>query len=384
MSDRSKLRVESTTITPKGRLIRGNLRTLFMALLAIAVFGWALTQFGRNQIETGPNSSMFVTDVNGTAALAELLTELDFRVGPAVTPLEDLDQVMTLLILDPQIRATYEDVELEAITEWVENGGRLIVSGRPHPDLVGPILPDDLRLGLSGQSPADIVMPIRGAEGSLESSGLYSIETEFDMTTLAGSPPIAAAFEFGDGLVVYVADSSIFWNPSLVDNGPWIISLIPEGPVLVDEVRHGFLVDPGAASPTGLLSAFPEEVRTVILLLLPVVGIALIVYARRFGPPEATERHLAPPRKELVDAVAGIMTRIPEPDTAEPVRARLRTVIARRAGLPAAASDSEVVTAGEALGLPSTELEAVLEVANENTMMEAQHMLALLSEKEGS
>ncbi len=373
----------STTITKEGRRTRSNLQTMIVALILVAIVGWALAEFGRDRAGTGPNGSVFVTDINGTAALGELLEQLGHPVLPAIAPLTGLDSGGTLMILDPGFRSTYAATEIESIVAWLEGGGRLIVSGRPHPDLIGDVLPDDIRLGFSGASPAPIVTPIRGITGDVVTGGVYSIETDSDLLPLAGNPPIAAAYEVGSGVVVYIADSSMLWNPSLEQNGPWIVSLVPDGPVRFDEVRHGFTANPASETPTGLLAALPESVRRVILLLIPVLVLALITYGRRFGPPEETERRIAPPRRELVDAVAGLMARMGDPvEAAELVPVRLREVVARRIGLPADARPDTLVDRAQELGLDPNDLERALDPTDEDTMLEAQRLLAHLTERE--
>lgn len=379
-TDNPRWWVPSTTITSAGKGIRLNLQALVAILIGVGILGWALVQFGQSQAGTGPNGSVFVTDVNGTAALAELLGERGHDVVPGLAPLTDLNGAGTLLILEPGFRAEFGPDEVRSIADWVETGGRLIIAGRPHPDLVGPLLPGDLRLGFSGQEPARIVTPIRGVEGNIETGGVYSIDSRTDMLPLAGDPPVAAALERGDGVIVYVADGSIFWNPKLTDNAAWIVSLIPSGPVVFDEVRHGFVVGTASESPTGLVAAFPKRVRNVVLLLLPVLLLALIVYGRRFGPPEATERHLAPPRRELVDAAAGLLGRVPDRTAAaELIPIRLGEVVARRAGLSGDASDESLAAAAAELGIRPDRLRTSLKATDEAAMLDAQHMLALLS-----
>ena len=383
MSDARRWWTPNTTITDDGRRTRSNLQTLVTVLVVAAIVGWALTEFGRTQTGTGPNGSIFVTDVNGAAALSELLEDLGHPVLPAFAPLTGLEPGGSLMILDPGFRATYAEEELNSIRQWVESGGRLIVSGRPHPDLIGTLLPDDLRLGFGGRTPAAITTPVRGVSGEVETGGVYSIDTKADLLPLVGDPPIAAAFELGAGVVVYIADGSLLWNPSLEANGPWIVSLVPEGPVRFDEVRHGYMAQPASDSPTSLLNALPQGIRRVVLLSIPVLLLALVTYGRRFGPPEDTERHLAPPRRELVDAVAGLLSRMENvAEAASPVPDRLRQVVASKAGLPADAPIPALLEASHELGIDRGVLERALTATDEDTMLEAQRVLAHLSERE--
>jgi hypothetical protein len=375
--------VRSTTITTEGRATRRNIELLVAAIIGVAIVGWALAEFGRQQTGTGPSGSSFVTDVNGTAAMAELLVRLDHTVIPVTAPFEALEEGGTVFIISPSIRAEYAESEIASLESWVRSGGRLIVAGRPHPDLVGTMLPNDLRQGFNGREQAEIVTSLGGVDGFLTSGGVLTARTDADHLVLAGSPPVAIAFGLGEGEVVYVADHEIFSNALIDDNAAWVVSLVPAGNVRFDEVRHGFTAAPASEDPTRLLTALPPRVRSTVLLLLPVLGVALVVYGRRFGPPEETERDLAPPRRELVDAMAGLLARLPDATTAaEPVVERLRSEMTRLAGLPHDTADADVVAVAERLGLDQDAVSAALEMSDEDGLFTAQRLLATLSERE--
>jgi hypothetical protein len=374
--------VRSTTITAEGRATRRNIEALVLTVLAVAVAGWALTEFGRQQTGAGPNGSVFVTDVNGGAALAELLEDLGRPVVAVTAPFSHLDPGGTVLILDPSIRQEYPPEEVDHLRSWVEGGGRLIVSGRPHPDLVGPLLPEDIRQGFDARDPAPIVTPLRGIQGSLDTSGIVSARTDAPHLVLAGEPPVVIAMGVGDGQIIYLADGSMLWNERIVHNAAWAVSLLAEGPVRFDEVRHGFAAAPAAESPTGLLAALPTRVRNTVLLLLPVLAVALVTYGRRFGPPERTERVLAPPRRELVDAMTGLLSRTNDPVTAgEPVLRRLRSALTTSAGLPADATEDEIIDSSHRLGLDPGLVRRAVRPVDEEGMLESQRLLAHLSER---
>lgn len=370
----------STTITTEGRKTRRNIEALIATVVAVAMVGWALAEFGRQQTGTGPNGSGFVTDVNGTAALVELLDDLGHETVLATAPLLALDDGGTLFVLEAG-DDEYLDDEIDEIERWVEAGGRLVVSGRPHPALTRSILPEDLRLGFRGTSPTPVVSPVRGIDGDIETDGIRSVLTDEPFTTLAGDPPVAVLFERGDGEIVYVADGSMFHNRRIEVNAPWVVSMTAEGPVRFDELRHGFAAAPAAENPTSLLASLPERIRSTVLLLLPVLGVALVVYGRRFGPPEERERQLAPPRRDLVDAMAGLMTRMPEvADAAAPVLTRLRSAVASRSGLPPGSPDETLLFTAERIGVDPDALRTALGATDEEGLLAAQRLLAALSE----
>lgn len=261
----------------------------------------------------------------------------------------------------------------------------MIVAGRPHPDLVGPLLPDDIRQGFDATDPAPIITPLRGIEGSLDTSGIVSARTDAPHVVLAGEPPVAIALGVGDGEIIYLADGSMLWNERIDDNAAWAVSLLAEGPVRFDEVRHGFSAAPAAESPTGLLAALPTRVRNTVLLLLPVLAVVLVTYGRRFGPPERTERTIAPPRRELVDAMTGLLSRTDDPMTAgEPVLRRLRSALTTAAGLPPDATESEIIDSSQRLGLDPGLVRRAVRPVDEDGMLESQRMLAHLSERKRS
>ena len=373
----------STTITGEGRENRRRIEVLVALLIGLAVVGWALSEFGRQQTVTGPDGSMFVTDRNGTAALAELMERRGASVIPYTTRFSNLDPGGSVLIVDPQLNAEYTAEELDALDGFARDGGRVVVAGIPNPDLIGTLLPDDIGFGYRGPAEAEVLVPLSGVGGVVETDGVRNVDTVEPFFALAGEPPVAVAFDRGKGAVVFLSDSSILWNQRIDANGPWLVGLLGDGNVRFDEVRHGFESAPAAESPTGLLAALPERVRTVVYLLVPVVLLALVVYGRRFGPPEARERSLAPARRELVDALAGLLARTDDPvAAAQPVSHRVRTLAARRAGLPHDTPVDRLVGAAREIGLDPDQLAVALEPADENGILTAQRVLAHLTQKE--
>lgn len=373
----------STTITDEGRRTRSNLQTVLVALIVIGVLGWALAEFGRNTTGTGPDGSVFVTDVNGTAALGALLDDLGHPVVPVTVPFASLDPGGTMFIIDAGVRSEYSEEEVDALDRWLTEGGRLIVAGRPHPDLIGPILPEGTDLGFSGQDSIPIIEPVRGVDGTLVGGGVFSVGSPGVGLALAGEPPVAVAYDHGDGVVVFLADGTVLRNRSLAHNAPWVVSLVAEGTVRFDEVRHGFTAAPASENPGSLLAALPDGVRSVVLLLVPVLLLALVAYGRRFGPPEATTRELAPARRELVDAYAGLLDRMPEPVAATAsISRRLRATVARQAGLAGDVEDRILLASASGIGVDPQRLKTALDPHDEESMIEAQHMLAELSAKE--
>jgi hypothetical protein len=245
------------------------------------------------------------------------------------------------------------------------------------------VLPEGTDLGFGGQDMPAIVTPLRGVEGNLTAEGVFSVESAEEGLALVGDPAIVEAYEHGEGEVVFIADSSILRNRALEANAPWVVSIIGDGPIRFDEVRHGFEATAPSENPTSLLAALPDDIRNVVFLLLPVVLLGLVVGGRRFGPPEATERTLAPPRRELVDAVAGLLGRMPDgTGAAQPISDRLRTVVARQSGVDHGADDAILLNAAPGIGVDPERLRPALNPRDEEAIIQAQRLLAELSERE--
>ena len=373
--------MKSTTITASGRGIRRNIEVLVAIVVGTAIAAWALTEFATTQTGAGPNGSMFVTDVNGTAALAELATEFGHPAIPVTAGFSSLDPGGTILILEPAGTSRYEPPEVDALREWVHAGGRLVYAGRPHVDLTGTVLPEDISRGVGGRDPAPIVEPIRGVGDEVTGEGIYSVDS--GGTPLVGDPPTVSAHPSGEGVVIFVADGSVFWNRYIENNAAWALSLLAEGPARFDEVRHGFMIQPVSERPDGLLASLPDDARSTILLLMVVMLLALVTYGRRFGPPERESRDLAPPRAELVEAAASLLVRARDPvEAAAPVLDRFRATLERQSGMLHGASNEELASAASSVGLEAGEVTAALSGTDEEAMLTAHRLLTQLLERE--
>jgi hypothetical protein len=108
----------------------------------------------------------------------------------------------------------------------------------------------------------------------------------------------------GRGRVVMVADPSPLQNRLLAraDNAALALALSGQGPLTFVESVHGY----GAA--TGL-AALPADAGWALILLAAAALALMAARGRRFGPPEAARRELAPPRAAYVDALATTLAR---------------------------------------------------------------------------
>jgi hypothetical protein len=97
--------------------------------------------------------------------------------------------------------------------------------------------------------------------------------------------------------------------------------------------------------------------------MLGLLAVATLVWmvsrGRRLGPPEDRARRLAPPRREYVDALAGVLARTKQPQAAlESVRNSVRRRVARRAGISPQADATTMFEAATSCGLAPDEAQA--------------------------
>jgi hypothetical protein len=116
----------------------------------------------------------------------------------------------------------------------------------------------------------------------------------------------------------------------------------------------------GYGEATGF-GAIPVRARWALALLALAALAFCWSHARRIGPPEEDERPLPPPRAGYVDALAGALMRTNRPAAvARPVREAARGALARRAGLPAGATEAQLRDAAARVGLGEAETAALV------------------------
>ncbi len=104
----------------------------------------------------------------------------------------------------------------------------------------------------------------------------------------------------------------------------------------------------------------PGRWWTAFGLLALATLVLMIASGRRFGPPQASERELPPPRRAYVEALGTTLARTRSRDAAiEPVRKHVRDLIAVRAGLGRDPSANEVGAAAKTLGIPAEDAAAL-------------------------
>lgn len=328
----------------------------------------------------GRRSSSYGTVSSGLAAYAELLDRSGHRVVRLRKPLSRarLDPATTVVVLDPGVVPA---TAVRLLRLFVEGGGRLIGGGdrsdRWLRDLLAapPEWSETAGERWATAAPVPEVARVRSVESA--GDGAWA-ETGGAVPALAGrGGAVLAAVTLGRGRAELLADASPLQNRLLdrADNAALGLALV--GPadrdVVFVESVHGY----GEASG---LAAVPARWWWA----LGGLGLAAVVFVvargRRLGPPEEEARALPPPRREYVEALAGVLARTRAPQAAEPVRTAVREELGRRVGRGQASDDEALRRAAAAAGLQQDEVHAIFTgVRSEADLLAAGRALARLA-----
>lgn len=309
----------------------------------------------------GPTSSSYATAPTGLAAYADLLA----RDGHWMTQLRDaparahLDPGSTVVLLDPD---DVRRADGQALRRFVYDGGRLVAGGTEDPAWLGAILRRPPTWSEEGS-------PVARTRARVpETAGVIRVETaargswagagQLRPVVGRGRRALLLVTSLGRGRIALLADASPLQNRLLAhaDDAKLGLSLAgpPSRPVAFAESVHGY----GRASGFG---AIPTSWRFALGGLVLAALVLIWARGRRLGPPEALERPLPPPRREYVDAMAGLLERSRDPAAAiEPLQAELRRRLERQgsaglseeeveAALAAPRRPEDVLAAGRAL-----------------------------------
>jgi len=332
---------------------------LVVALAGFDVLAAVTGSFGAtgSGSAAGPSSS-FDPSPQGTQALAELLV----RFGHPVRRLEEpfsagaVPPSTTLVVADPQ---GWDAAQSGAVAAFVRSGGRAVLAG-------GPLGASDLRTIL-GIRAVPVYSPVgvhsaHAVGAAPEVAGVSMVDADpsggaWDIT--GGTTPIlrngdavlAVVANVGAGRVVLLASASPLRNQFLgdADNAAFALDLAGGAgrAVAFDEYAHGF--------GSGGLGALPTRWKWALGL----AGVAALVWiwsaARRFGPPGATERVLAPARVGYVDGLATVLSATADRGVGaavEPVARATRSSLCRYLGVPDEATDQVLASTARAAGVP--------------------------------
>jgi len=325
------------------------------------------------------SSSSYDPSAVGTQAMAELLAHFGHPVQRLLVPFTAtaVPSDATLVVADP---IGWDGAQARAVHDFAASGGRVVLAG-------GPFASADLRTVL-GRARVPLRSPVgvataRAVGHAPEVAGVAVVdadvtdgawdETGATTAILRGSGgDLAVAADVGSGRVVLLASASPLRNDYLgdADNAAFALDLAggPGRTVAFDENAHGF----GSGSGLG---ALPARWKWVLVVAALAVGVWVVSAARRFGPPVAAERVLAPARVEYVNGLATVLAagdarRVGE--AVAPLALATRASLCRYLGVPDATGDDTLRVMAHAAGLSDAFVGACLAAPDD-----AGHALAL-------
>jgi hypothetical protein len=312
----------------------------------------------------GPPSSSYATTPAGLAAYAELLSRsghpvVQLRRAPATGLLEPDE---TVVMLDPDAVLGSQG---RALAAFVAAGGHLVTGGSNANAFLTAILRPAPRWVDAPPGPAGPVAAAPETAGvahvvTLGRGGWSRATGPAGLRAVLGRPggaPLLLAGTRGRGRIDLLADASPLENRLLAraDNARLGVNLAGGGRrrVVFVESVHGYGVARG-------LAALPGRWWWAL------GGLALAATAwvagrwRRLGPPSARGRALPPARSAYLHAMTTILRRTgAQAEVAELARSAGRRLVARRAGLPAAADRDQRLEGARRLGLSDEQAEAL-------------------------
>ncbi len=375
-------------MTDRARRIRNRLVAAVAVLVLLNVALAAANELLPSGRIDGDAGSSFVTTPAGSAAWFELLRRTGLQPERLTSPMSDsdLDLSVTLVIAD----VWYADgPSVEAVRDFVRKGGRAVVA-TPEGwvgDVADALLdsrPAELASPLSSTFvPTGSDLAVRGVS-VVESAGVQvwaaAPESEQILVNDTGEA-LAVTYPLGEGTVVLVADSSVFSNEYLdeADNAAFAVAVLGDRPAVFDEYSHGY-IDDLVTEPL-----LPRSWRWTLYLLAAATVVFLIAAGRRLGPPERATRRLPPPRRWFIESLATTLGRTDLTEATEPLRLETLRRLLTKTGLGADASPEDIMSAGVALGISGSDLQALLRPAeNQEDAMAVARVISALSRRTGS
>jgi hypothetical protein len=338
--------------------VKGSWRAPALFLVALVV---VIAIVGNPDEGDGPPLAASGTGPTGAKAMVLLLEELGADVAVDVeVPADDVDRAVLL-------RDQLDDRRRDALLDWVEDGGTLVVADPASPltpavaDGIGMLGLGDIELpsftcDIDGLEDVDRLAPGGGA--------LYDVGEGSDSCFGDGRQAYVESSPHGAGTVVAIGNAGAFTNDRLddVDNAVLVAQLLapqPEGTTVafLDQVSEEAV----GAGDDSLVDLIPDRVLLAMLQLV----IAFLAYvwfrARRAGRPVAEPLPTTIAGSELVAAVGELRQQEKAPErSAVLLRDDLHRTLARRLGVPADAPIDDLVAVAERAGADPDRLRAVL------------------------
>lgn len=281
-------------------------------------------------------------DPGGLRALVEVLTRLDVEVEVEAAP--PADRGTRVLVARDRLDTASRD----ALLDWVEAGGTLVVADASSPLHGLMSVGSDQLVGRSARPPACDLFP---EVAQVRQGDWEGLEVPGDARSCFpigdGDGAWLVVQDRGEGRLVALGSAQPLTNGLLdeADNAVLATSLL--GPAPGDRLR---IVPPtalpGATGDDGLLALVPDRVWWLLLLLALALVLAVVWQARRDGPVVA--EHLPPvlPSAELARSLAGLLQRTGgRDDAADRLRRQARRTVRHACALPTGQPPEALVAA---------------------------------------
>lgn len=287
----------------------------------------------------------------GTSAVVALAGELggDVSIADRLPDLEAAGPDVIVLFAD-----LLDDDQRTVLDEWIDRGGRLVVTDPGSeftPATLGPFdSVDDLGPSrtIVGRCEIDALADIDVA-GIEPRNGGVLYDAEIGSQTCVDDGLGAAyivATDQGQGTVVSLGGSGMLVNAALAqgENAPVVAALVAPEPG-----TDLLVLEPGALAGGGGGRTLRDLIPSGVERAIGQLAIAFTVYAlwraRRLGRPVAEPQPVTVAGSELVAAVGNLLDRTRTPDHAAALlRADLRRFLADHLGVPASSSPEVLAT----------------------------------------
>ncbi len=305
--------------------MRGHSRDIWLVAIALTllvvcvVAMAALQSIGREAALPYASTS---SSPEGTLAMAEWLRALGYRVSLGEANQFRIPPTAAMgIIIEPSTLITQG--EWEALDEWVESGGTLLVAGRQGGTSLA-FQHYDFRLrGLNAaqtrpmrlQNPLMIAPPVTTTIAARPRAYLQPARDDFVVHLAIAQGPVMVSFLQGDGQVILCTTPYPFTNEGIREEGnPEMVlnvvnAALRDGTIWIDEWHHGQRgVTRTIIGPQQWLFRTPPG--RSLLYAAGVVFAALLLRGRRFGrplPPPGETARRAP--MEYITAMANLTRR---------------------------------------------------------------------------
>lgn len=329
-------------------IARSDRRLLMWAAAIILPIIIALALAPRDEEESSIPSS-YSAQTLGTKAAFLLLQELGYQAERWEKPPQDLPEEAegSVLIMAYPFRAASAE-EKSGLTRYLQNGGRVLITGRTAPYYVSQAeVQDEPFPAITPKKlqPEQITRITRGGEIEMSPVAYWKNPSTSCIAHYAdGERPVVVTCKFGRGEMIWWASAIPMTNLAIRKSGNLDLLLNSLGEaghahVYWDEYFHGT-----ASSMRDFLAGTP--IWWGVLQGLAIFAALIVTYSRRNGPIRPAYQRVRLSPLEFVQTLGGLYRRAKATSAAVEVPyARFRTIATRRLGLPSEISNDELAAA---------------------------------------